>query len=261
MAEKHKSIILGITGASGTVYGLRLLEYLLSQGTARKRTNSRLRRTNDRSVLQIHEDHEDDENAEVEDCEQSPQGYVVDVVFSNNALKVSKLELDQDWEGLNVQLLKQAVLEHLFKNLSGVADPETVLDIDAVKKRVNFWHESNIAASIASGSYQVEGMVVSPCSVGTLAHIALGTSHNLISRAADVMLKERKKLILVVRETPFSSIHLRNMLTLSDAGAVILPAIPAFYHRPHSIQDQVDFITGKTLDSFGIDSDLFKRWK
>jgi len=219
MAEKHKSIILGITGASGTVYGLRLLEYLLSQG------------------------------------------YVVDVVFSNNALKVSKLELDQDWEGLNVQLLKQAVLEHLFKNLSGVADPETILDIDAVKKRVNFWHESNIAASIASGSYQVEGMVVSPCSVGTLAHIALGTSHNLISRAADVMLKERKKLILVVRETPFSSIHLRNMLTLSDAGAVILPAIPAFYHRPHSIQDQVDFITGKTLDSFGIDSDLFKRWK
>jgi 4-hydroxy-3-polyprenylbenzoate decarboxylase len=261
MAEKHKSIILGITGASGTVYGLRLLEYLLSQGTARKRTNSRLRRTNDRSVLQIHEDHEDDENAEVEDCEQSPQGYVVDVVFSNNALKVSKLELDQDWEGLNVQLLKQAVLEHLFKNLSGVADPETVLDIDAVKKRVNFWHESNIAASIASGSYQVEGMVVSPCSVGTLAHIALGTSHNLISRAADVMLKERKKLILVVRETPFSSIHLRNMLTLSDAGAVILPAIPAFYHRPHSIQDQVDFITGKTLDSLGIDSDLFKRWR
>jgi 4-hydroxy-3-polyprenylbenzoate decarboxylase len=219
MAEKHKSIILGITGASGTVYGLRLLEYLLSQG------------------------------------------YVVDVVFSNNALKVSKLELDQDWEGLNVQLLKQAVLEHLFKNLSGVADPETILDIDAVKKRVNFWHESNIAASIASGSYQVEGMVVSPCSVGTLAHIALGTSHNLISRAADVMLKERKKLILVVRETPFSSIHLRNMLTLSDAGAVILPAIPAFYHRPHSIQDQVDFITGKTLDSFGIDSDLFKRWR
>ncbi len=261
MAEKHKSIILGITGASGTVYGLRLLEYLLSQGTARKRTNSRLRRTNDRSVLQIHEDHEDDENAEVEDCEQSPQGYVVDVVFSNNALKVSKLELDQDWEGLNVQLLKQAVLEHLFKNLSGVADPETILDIDAMKKRVNFWHESNIAASIASGSYQVEGMVVSPCSVGTLAHIALGTSHNLISRAADVMLKERKKLILVVRETPFSSIHLRNMLTLSDAGAVILPAIPAFYHRPHSIQDQVDFITGKTLDSLGIDSDLFKRWR
>ena len=254
MAEKHKSIILGITGASGTVYGLRLLEYLLSQGTARKRTNSRLRRTNDRNVLRVHEDHEDDENAEVEDCEQSPQGYVVDVVFSNNALKVSKLELDQDWEGLNVQLLKQAVLEHLFKN-------STALDIDAVKKRVNFWHESNIAASIASGSYQVEGMVVSPCSVGTLAHIALGTSHNLISRAADVMLKERKKLILVVRETPFSSIHLRNMLTLSDAGAVILPAIPAFYHRPHSIQDQVDFITGKTLDSFGIDSDLFKRWR
>jgi 4-hydroxy-3-polyprenylbenzoate decarboxylase len=226
MAEKHKSIILGITGASGTVYGLRLLEYLLSQG------------------------------------------YVVDVVFSNNALKVSKLELDQDWEGLNVQLLKQAVLEHLFKNLNAEGEDcerspnlETSLDIDAVKKRVNFWHESNIAASIASGSYQVEGMVVSPCSVGTLAHIALGTSHNLISRAADVMLKERKKLILVVRETPFSSIHLRNMLTLSDAGAVILPAIPAFYHRPHSIQDQVDFITGKTLDSFGIDSDLFKRWK
>ena len=165
MAEKHKSIILGITGASGTVYGLRLLEYLLSH-----------------------------------DC-------IVDVVFSNNALKVSKLELDQDWEGLNMQLLKQAVLEYLFKNLNAedkdCAQPrnaKTSLDIDAVKKRVNFWHESNIAASIASGSYQVEGMVVSPCSVGTLAHIALGTSHNLISRAADVMLKERKKLILVVNK-------------------------------------------------------------
>ena len=174
---------------------------------------------------------------------------------------MAKLELDIDWTKLNAQELKFALVEYIFvTNRNEKRSSITEEQLASIKNSLNIWQEENIAASVASGSYRVSGMIVSPCSMGTLAHIAMGTSHNLISRAADVMLKERKKLILVVRETPFSTIHLRNMLSLSEAGVIILPAIPAFYYRPHSLQDQIDFITGKTLDSFGIDSALFKRW-
>ncbi len=189
-------------------------------------------------------------------------GHKVDLVISDNALLVAKLELEIHWANLNVQELKFQLLNYLFVDKRATEGKALNSErIEEFKTNLNIWQEENIAASIASGSYRVAGMIISPCSMGTLAHIAMGTSHNLISRAADVMLKERKKLILVVRETPFSTIHLKNMLSLSEAGAVILPAIPAFYHRPETIQDQIDFITGKTLDSFGIDSELFKRWR
>ena len=188
--------------------------------------------------------------------------FKVDLIISENALTVAKLEMELDWTGLNAQELKFRLLNYLFIEKRNKAQNKLSEErIEGLKKNLNLWQEENIAAAIASGSYRVGGMIISPCSMGTLAHIAMGTSHNLISRAADVMLKERKKLILVVRETPFSTIHLKNMLSLSEAGAVILPAIPAFYHKPQTIQDQIDFISGKTLDSFGIDSDLFKRWR
>jgi len=115
-------------------------------------------------------------------------------------------------------------------------------------------------APLASGSNPADAMVVCPCSMGTLAAIAHGLSDNLIERAADVMLKEQKKLILVPRETPFSTLHLENMLTLSRMNAVILPANPGFYHRPQSVEDIVDFVVARILDQLGIQHALVARW-
>jgi 4-hydroxy-3-polyprenylbenzoate decarboxylase len=115
-------------------------------------------------------------------------------------------------------------------------------------------------APVASGSNPPDAMVVCPCSMGTLAAIAQGLSDNLIERAADVVLKEGRKLVLVPRETPFSAIHLENMLRLSRAGAVILPPNPGFYHHPQSVQDIVDFVVARILDQLGIEHALMARW-
>ncbi len=115
-------------------------------------------------------------------------------------------------------------------------------------------------APVASGSNPADAMVVCPCTMGTLAAIAAGLSQNLIERAADVMLKENRKLILVPRETPFSIIHLENMLKLARSGAVILPANPGFYHHPETVQDVVDFVVARILDHLGIAHTLMPRW-
>jgi 4-hydroxy-3-polyprenylbenzoate decarboxylase len=114
--------------------------------------------------------------------------------------------------------------------------------------------------SSASGSAAPDTMIIAPCSMGTLARIAAGISGNLVERSADVMLKERRPLLLVPRETPFSEIHLENMLRLARAGARIIPAMPAFYHHPENIDDLVDFVVGKVLDQIGIDNELYRRW-
>jgi 4-hydroxy-3-polyprenylbenzoate decarboxylase len=123
-----------------------------------------------------------------------------------------------------------------------------------------YHHHLDFSAGIASGSFLTGGMVVCPCSMGTLGSLAAGMSSNLIQRAADVHLKERRKLILVPRETPLSSIQLENMRRLADAGAVILPAMPAFYHEPRTIHDMVDFVVGRICDQLGIEHNLFQRW-
>ena len=128
--------------------------------------------------------------------------------------------------------------------------------------RVGFqWHHAvNVAADIASGSCHVDGMLVAPCSGGTLARIANGMSQSLLERAADVTLKERRRLILMTRETPLSLIHLRNMTAVTEAGAIVLPASPGFYHNPDTIDDLIDMIAGRILYHLGLESDLLQVW-
>ena len=120
--------------------------------------------------------------------------------------------------------------------------------------------DADRGAAPASGSARNRGMVICPCSMGTVSAISQGTSRSLVERAADVALKERRMLVLVPRETPYSAIHLENMLRLTRAGAVVLPASPGFYHRPSSVAELVDFIVARVLDQFGIEHTLGKRW-
>jgi 4-hydroxy-3-polyprenylbenzoate decarboxylase len=118
----------------------------------------------------------------------------------------------------------------------------------------------DIGAAIASGSFLSDGMIVAPCSMKTLASVAHGLSDNLIARAADVVLKERRRLVLMVRETPFNLAHLRNMTTVTEMGGVIFPPLPSFYHNPQSIAEMVDHTVGRVLDLFAIDHALTPRW-
>jgi len=179
---KPKNFVVGITGASGAIYGIRLIETLLSMG------------------------------------------YTVHMVVSNAGWRVFKEELGfiaSDREGF---------LNERFKG-----HPSSLL----------YHPVADIGASIASGSFRVEGMIIMPCSMGTLSAVANGTSDNLMTRAADVMLKEGRPLVLVPRETPLHAIHLENMLKLSRLGVRMIPAMPAFYFGPQSMDDLIDFMVGK----------------
>lgn len=183
----EKPIIVAMTGASGSPYGLKLVNTL----------------------------------AEL--------GHKVCFVVSDHARVVLKEELDQDF--------------------SSVKHPN-----------ITFMDYYDIAAPISSGSFQTRGMIICPCSMSTLGEIANGITRNLIARAADVTIKEGRKLLVVPREMPFSPIHLENMLKLSRIGVTIMPAAPGFYHKPQSVEDMITFVAGKILDHFGIEHELFKRW-
>ncbi len=133
---------------------------------------------------------------------------------------------------------------------------------DEVLALADVLHDNdNLAASIASGSFKAKAMAIIPCSGTTLGKLAAGISDNLVTRAALVMLKERRQLILVPRETPLSTIYIDNMLKLSNAGAIIAPASPAFYNKPKTLDDNVNFIVGRVLDLLGYDSEIFSRWE
>jgi len=138
---------------------------------------------------------------------------------------------------------------------------ETAYSVEQVKALATHCHPlDDIGAGIASGTFKTEGMVVVPCSMKTVAGIAHGYSQNLLLRAADVVIKERRKLVLVARESPLSTVHLNNLLILANAGAVILPPVLTYYHRPATIKDMAAHIVGKILDVFGIEFADFKRW-
>jgi polyprenyl P-hydroxybenzoate/phenylacrylic acid decarboxylase-like protein len=138
---------------------------------------------------------------------------------------------------------------------------ETGLERAAVEALADFsYPPEDMAAAVSSGSFPVDGMVIIPCSMNTLACVAAGISDNLIARAADVTLKERRRLVMVTRETPLSLIHIRNMETVTLAGATVLPPVPAFYHKPETIDDLLRHTAGKVLDQFGIQHNAFKRW-
>jgi 4-hydroxy-3-polyprenylbenzoate decarboxylase len=188
MASKAKRLIIGISGASGTIYGVRLLQILR------------------KADIETH------------------------LVMSKSAEMTMAYETD----------IKP-------KDVRALADVH--------------YPVSDIGAAISSGSFPTLGMIVAPCSIRTMSEIATGVTSSLLSRAADVVLKEKRRLVLAVRETPLHGGHLRTMTTLADIGAVIAPIVPAFYNRPQSVDDIVNHTCGRLLDLFGIDTGTVKRWK
>lgn len=162
--------------------------------------------------------------------------------------------------GVPVRLIVSETGWRLLKEESGISGEAELRLRTGNWSRVSLYDDSDRGATPASGSAPSRGMVICPCSMGTLASIAQGTTRSLIERAADVALKERRPLILVPRETPYSVIHLENMLRLTRAGAIVLPASPGFYHRPSTIDDLVDFVVARVLDHLGVDHALGPRW-
>ncbi len=172
------------------------------------------------------------------------QGCVVDVVFSDYGRRLLRDELG---EGASPDRLEAFLVERYGE---GVRRGTIVLH-----------NHKDQGAKLASGSQRCEGLVIVPCSMKTLAGVANGLSSNLVERAADVMLKEGRKLVIVPRETPLSLMQLRNMVACAEAGAIILPAMPGFYHLPQSVEDLAAFVAGKILSVLGFEQTLFPRWK
>jgi flavin prenyltransferase len=181
-------LIVGISGASGAIYGIRLLEVL----------------------KKIH--------------------IPAHLIVSKSALQTLKQEADTS--------------------------------IEAVRKLASdIYPNSDIGASVSSGSFKTRGMIIAPCSIRTLADIAYGGTDNLLSRAADVQLKERRRVVLMVRETPLHAGHLRSMMAATENGAIVMPPVPAFYHLPKTIDDIVNQTVGRALELFDIDAKIVKRWR
>ncbi len=175
-----------------------------------------------------------------------------------------------------VEFLRQAsrIWDHVWLTFSSQAltvanhelglkgfDPEKDLRLGEFAHRVHLLNPKDLAAAPSSGSCRYDGLVVVPCSMGTLGRIAHGVSDDLTTRVADVCLKERRKVVLVVRETPLSAIHLRNMLSVTESGAIVLPASPAMYHQPKTVQDMVEFVVARIVQTMGMEQKLMRGWR
>lgn len=163
-------------------------------------------------------------------------------------------------DGREVHLVASPNADTVSRAETGLGFDEALEKAAAGGGTLRVFDRQDFGAPMASGSARMAGLVVCPCSTGTLARIAHGTSNDLISRAADVCLKERRKLIVVPRETPLSLVHLRNMTALTEAGGVVLPAMPGFYHQPQGIADLVDFVVQRICDQLGLPLDISARW-
>ena len=202
VSTAHLPIVMGVTGASGLIYAIRSIKFLLAAN------------------------------------------YTIDLVASKATYSVWQAEQ-------NIKMPAEPTRQEKFWRDQAGEEKNGKL----------FCHPwQDIGANVASGSYRTQGMIIIPCSMGTVSKLATGFSSDLLERAADVQLKEGGKLILVPRETPLSLIHLRNLTTLAEAGARIVPAIPAWYHNPQTIEDLVDFVVARVLDQFGLDCVPIKRW-
>ncbi len=175
-------------------------------------------------------------------------GFDVDMLITKAGLLIMRQEA-----GLGLEEPTEVVAEVLEKLKAG----STEVDL---KGRLTYTLPDEMVSPLASGSSLRRAMIICPCSMGSLARVASGISSNLIERAADCILKEGGRLIIVPRETPFNRIHLKNMLTLSEMGVAIVPAMPAFYQGPKTIEDIIDFVVGKILDTIGVENNLYKRW-
>lgn len=230
-------LVLAITGASGAAYAVRLLEVLLAAGKT------------------VH-------------LVISPSGQTVLFEELGIAIDLARFEPERLLVGLPAAYGRSSKAESTkvkaakagsAKEGSPSAAPRSTVPDKWLARLVYHGHQ-NFMTPIASGSFLTSGMVVCPCSGSTLSGIAHGTSSNLIQRAADVHLKERRKLILVPRETPLSLIQIDNMRRVVEAGAVLLPAMPGYYHRPASLADLVDFVVARICDQLGIPAELMQRW-
>jgi polyprenyl P-hydroxybenzoate/phenylacrylic acid decarboxylase-like protein len=187
--------------------------------------------------------------------EMSTKRLVVGITGSSAPqLAITLLTVMRDIPEIEAHLIVSRGAEKSILLETGMKRPE----VEALADHV--YDPEDLAAPVSSGSFPVDGMVIVPCSMNTLASVAAGISANLIARAADVTLKERRRLVLVTRETPLSLIHIRNMETVTLAGATVLPPVPAFYHQPETIEDLLRHTAGKVLDQFGIPHNAFKRW-
>ncbi len=232
-----RNVVLAITGASGAIYAVRLLDVLVAAGCDVQLAIS----TAGKAVLR------QELGLEVDVEQFRLDSLLPHAERTGGARPFSSMR----------ELIGVDAWQYGASSESSRQDAETVR---VEPGRVQYHHYQDFFASIASGSALTDGMVVCPCSGGTLSAIAHGASGNLIHRAADVHLKERRRLILVPRETPLSLVQLDNMRRCAEAGAVLLPAMPGFYHGVHSIRDLVDFVVGRICDQLGVDQPLVKRW-
>ncbi|MDP8262693.1 MAG: flavin prenyltransferase UbiX [Candidatus Ancaeobacter aquaticus] len=176
---------------------------------------------------------------------------LIDVLLENNC----HIEL------CITDMAKFIMKEELGINPKALSDTRYLSSLfGEMSHNVRFHDIHDLTAPIASGSYKTKGMIVVPCSMNTLSALAVGRSENLLERAADVTLKEGRQLIIIPRETPFTAIHLENMLKLTHAGAAVIPPIPAFYHDPQSIDDLINYVITKILDRMGVDTNIMNRW-